>query len=96
MKQYNTYEDKINEIYDKISNSIKIRSKRNWYKFCEKSNKFFLTLEKILVTQNIVRKVLSNEQKITDLSKINAHIYQFYQHLYNGEQNTSEDSICDF
>ena len=42
-------------------------------------NLFFLTLEKRRATQNIVRKELSNEQEITDLSKINAHIYQFYQ-----------------
>ena len=40
--------------------------------------------------------MLSNKQEITDLSKINAHIYQFYQHIYNEKQNTSEDSICDF
>ena len=25
--------------------------------------------------------MLSNEQEITDLSEINTHIYQFYQHL---------------
>ena len=38
----------------------------------------------------------ANEQEITDLSKINMYIYQFYQHIYNEKQNTSEDSICDF
>ena len=47
-------------------------------------------------TQHIVRKVLSNEQEITDLSKINTHIYQFYQQLYMEKQNISEDSICNF
>ena len=46
--------------------------------------------------QNIVREVLSNEQEITDLSKINTQIYQFYQHLYMEKQNISEDSICNF
>ena len=40
--------------------------------------------------------MLSNEQQKTDLSKINTHIYQCYQHRYNKKQNTSEDSICDF
>ena len=57
-----------------IRNSIKIRSKCDWYKFGEKSNKFFLTIEKRRATQNTVRKVLSNEQEINDLSKINIHI----------------------
>ena len=69
-------------MYDKISNNIKIRSKCDWYKFGEKSNKFFLTIEKCRATQNTVRKVLSDEQEITDLSEINTHIYQFYQQLY--------------
>ena len=40
-------------------------SKYDWYEFGEKSNKFFLTLEKRRATQNIIQKVLSNEQEIT-------------------------------
>ena len=56
----------------------------------------FLTIEKHRATQNTVHKVLSNEQEITDLSKINIHIFQFYQHLYIEMQNISEDSVCNF
>ena len=98
-EQYIAYRGEINIIYDEISNVIKIRSKYDWYEFGKKSNKFFLTLEKRRATQNIVHKVLSNEQEITDLSKtniskINTHIYQFYQNLYNEKQNISEDSSC--
>ena len=95
-EQYNAQRGEINEIYGKISNGIKIRSKCNWYEFGEKSNKFFSTLEKPQAIQNTVCKVVSNEQEITDLSKINTHIYQFYQHLYNEKQNISEYSICNF
>ena len=40
--------------------------------------------------------MLPNEQKITDFSKINTHIYQFYQHLHNEKQNTSKYSIFYF
>ena len=39
-------------------------------------------MEKRQATQNIVCKVLRNEQEITDLSKINTRIYHFHQHLY--------------
>ena len=60
-EQYNAYRGEINEIYNEISNGIKIRSKCDWYKFGEKSNKLFLTMEKRQATQNIVWKVLSNE-----------------------------------
>ena len=95
-EQYNAYRGEINEIYNEISNGIKIRSKCDWYKFGEKSNKFFLTMEKRRATQNTVRKMLSDEQEITDLSKINTHTYRFYQQLYMEKQNISEDSICNF
>ena len=57
---------------------------------------FFLTIEKRGATQNTVRKLLSNDQEITDLTKINTHIYHFYQQLYMKKQNISEDSICNF
>ena len=63
---YNACRAEIKEIYGEISNGIKIRSKCNWYKFGEKSNKFFLTIQKSQATQIIIRKVLSNEQEITD------------------------------
>ena len=95
-EQYNAYKGKINGICDEVSNSIQIRSKCDWYEFGEKSNKFFLTIEKCRATQSTVSKVLSNEQEITDLSKTNTHIYQFYQQLYMEKQNISEDSICNF
>ena len=76
MKQKNSImlRGKINEIYDEISNSIIIGSKCDWFEFGEKSNKLFLTIEKCRATQNIVCKVLSNEQEITDLSKIKTYL----------------------
>ena len=95
-EQYNAYRGEINEIYNEISNVIKIRSKFEWCEFGEKFNKFFLTIEKRRATQNTVRKVLSNNKEIINLSKINTHIYQFYQQLYMEKQNINEDSICNF
>ena len=75
-------------------NGIKIRSICDWYKFGEKSSKFFLTRRKRRVTQNIVRIVLLNEQEITNLYKVNTHIHQFYQHLCMEKQTLCEKSIC--
>ena len=40
--------------------------------------------------------MLSREQEVTDLSKINTHIYQFYQDLSMEKQNVRGDLICDF
>ena len=94
-ERYYACRGEINEIYDDTSNSIKIRESE-WYKFGEKSNEFFLTLEKRQATKNIICELLSNEQEITDLFKVNTHIYQFYQHLYNKKRSTSEDLRCHF
>ena len=41
-EQYNVYRGEINEIYDDISNDIKLKSKCNWYELGEKSKKLFL------------------------------------------------------
>ena len=40
---------------------------------------------------SVVRKVISNEQEITHISKINNHILQFYQNLFKEKQSTSEN-----
>ena len=88
LEQYGIYKNELNDIYNDISNGIKIRSKCDWYEFGEKSNKFFLNLE---ATQSVVRKVISNEQEITDISKINNHILQFYQNLFKEKQSASKN-----
>ena len=40
------YKEKLNTIYSKKVNGIRIRSKCDWYKSGGKSTKFFLNLEK--------------------------------------------------
>ena len=91
LEQYRIYKNELNDIYNDISSGIKIRSKCDWYEFGEKSNKFFLNLEANRAKQSVVRKVISNEQEITNISKINDHILQFYQYLFKEKQSTSEN-----
>ena len=50
-----------------------------------------MNLEANRATQSVVCKVISNEQEITDISKINNHILQFYQNLFKEKQSTSEN-----
>ena len=50
-----------------------------------------LNLEANHAAQSVVCKVISNEQEITDISKINNHILQFYQDLFKEKQSTSEN-----
>ena len=50
-----------------------------------------MNLEGNCAAQSVARKVISNEQEITSISKINNHILQFYQNLFKEKQSTSEN-----
>ena len=50
-----------------------------------------MNLEANRATQSVVHKVIPNEQEMTDISKINNHILQFYQNLFKEKQSTSEN-----
>ena len=65
-EQYYACSGEINEIYDEVSNGIKIRSKCDWYEFGEKSSKFFLTSKKRRATQNIRHKLLPKKRRATE------------------------------
>ena len=44
--QYKKVHEDLEKVYDEIATGIRIRSKCNWYELGEKSNKYFLNLEK--------------------------------------------------
>ena len=63
-QNYNIFKDELNHIYEGI-----------WYELGEKWNKYFLNLEKSRACPNILRKIFSENQEITDLTKINSAIF---------------------
>ena len=58
----------MDSIYDHISESIRIRSKCDWYEHGEKSTKFYLNLEKKRGYQNQIRK------RIFDVKERDEHV----------------------
>ena len=88
--EYNVCKENLNVIYNEIADGIKIRSRCNWYELGEKSNKFFLNLEKYQASHNTIRKVIHVAQEITYHQKINNHIFSFYKNLY--EERLQNDS----
>ena len=54
-------------IYDEVGNGIKVRSRCNCYEFGEKSNRFFLNLEKKRGCQNTLQNIISKDTELTDL-----------------------------
>ena len=59
-----------NTIYNEISAGIKIRSRCEWYEFGEKFNNFFLNLEKHFVSQNTVKTIISQNNKLLIFIKL--------------------------
>ena len=55
-EEYHKCKVDLDEIYDKIAEGVKIRSKRQWYEENEKSKKYFLNLEKKNVEKSTIRR----------------------------------------
>ena len=67
--QYITCKSKLDQLYNEKTNSVRIRSKCDWYEYGEKSTRFFLNLEKIWAQQNNIRNILKNGKENTDQKK---------------------------
>ena len=77
MESYHNIKDKIEEIYQKKAEGARIRSKCLWYEEGEKSSKFFLNLEKRRGIQGQTRKLVVNNQEVTDQNKIQNELKHF-------------------
>ena len=70
--------NKLQNIYTKEVNGIRIRSKCNWYEDGQKSTKLLLNLEKYCATQGCLRTVTGNKKELNDLQQKNDVQYNFY------------------
>ena len=64
----------LNEIYDKTAEGVRVRSTCQQYEEGEKSNKFFLNLEKVPGSQGKVHKLIVSNHKIADPQLIEQEI----------------------
>ena len=84
--------------YDYITQGIIIRSRVNWYKQAEKSNKYFLNLENVQKKKSSIMKLsLDNDKETTEPKQIMTEIHNIYSKLYNKDSyNLGENSITRF
>ena len=75
---------------------IRIRSRCQWYEEGEKSPTFFLNLEIFNVMQSQIRKIIVNEQEITDPNITLNEIRNFYESLFKNSDSKSPSQINDF
>ena len=83
-QQYELLKCELDEIYDKIAEGVRVRSRCQQYEEGEKSNKFFLNLEKVQGSQGKVRKLIVSNHEIADPQLIEQEIEQifFYKSLF--------------
>ena len=72
----------LEEIYDDITEGIKVRSKCQWYEEGKKSTKFFLNLEKTKATQGTVIKLEISNKEIDNPVEINKKLERFFENLF--------------
>ena len=94
--QYLEFQSKLNLVYEKKVNGIKVQSKCNWYESSKKSSKFFLNLEKHHAIQSQLHKVIVNEKEIISPEDINNEIYNFYKNLFTEKILTSKEKVDTF
>ena len=92
-QKYLDCKSKLDEIYSKKADGVRIRSKTDWYKSGEKSNKFFLNLEKTRASQGLIRALVKNEKEINDPIEINTEIQLFYKKLLTENLSISKENV---
>ena len=65
-QQYQLLKCELDEIYDKIAEGVRVRSRCQQHEEGEKSNKFFLNLEKVRGSRGKVRKLIASNHEIAD------------------------------
>ena len=80
-EEYDKTRNELEQIYDKIAEDVKIRSKCSWYQYGEKSTKFFYGLEKKNAMSGTIKMIINDEKEITIPNEINLSLKSFYQNL---------------
>ena len=71
--EYEDAKQALDVYYDKITEGLIIRSKANWTEYGEKSNKFFLTLERQHKNKSSIQKLTVDGEDIDTDEKKSLH-----------------------
>ena len=73
-----------------------MRSRCQWYERGEKSSTFFLNLETFNGMQSEIRRIIVNDQEITETNIILNEIRNFYKSLFRKDDSKPPSQINDF
>ena len=92
--EYITKKAQLGEMYDIQVEGARIRSKCKDYELGEKSNKYFLNLEKYRAKMSsISRLVCDDDREVTSQTDINNELHNFYKNLYSNRSTTTNTDI---
>ena len=96
VKKYEECKGELEKMYDQITQGIILRSKVAWYEKGEKSNKYFLNLEKRNKTKTHIRKLINDNEEISDANDILKIVKSFYGNLYSSRGLKTEPECLDY
>ena len=95
-KEYDKCQSKLESIYESIVNGAIIRSRINWYEKGEKSNKYFLNLEKRNKSKTHLSCLIEDNKVITDQDTILKDLKKFYSSPYTRKSLKTEKECVEF
>ena len=95
-EDYRKTREDLDKIYDDIAIGIRVRSKCNWYESGEKSNKYFLNLEKKNAITSTITKLTDDDRSITNQKDVLSSIEKFYKNLFTNKNKNSSESCKNF
>ena len=92
LKEYNSVKQKLEQIYNYITEGTILRTQTDWYEEGEKSTKYFLNLEKRSKSKTHIRKLTdSSGAEVTEPNFVLKHIKEFYSDLYRRRAFKTEE-----
>jgi exonuclease III len=89
---------KLTNLRKKFSDTLTFVSKAKWFEYGEKSNKFFLNLNKCRQDRKLISKIRNNEKEFVGQKQISKGITDFYSELYSSQKRekcNEEDNFYD-
>ena len=82
LKEFDDSKQKLEELYDNITNGLIIRSKVEWYEKGEISYAYFFNLEKRNKAKTHVKSIMYENCLVEDHNVIMKNLEKFYASLY--------------
>ena len=94
--EYIDCRNKLDKIYEQKINSIRIRSKCDWYEYGEKSSKFFHNLEKTRATQSTIRYITKYKKPIYVIKELINNFLTFIKAYFQKILTCPRMKLCNF